>query len=56
MADKENKTVSEQGRLEIKDGINFGIGFFIINLVGLAIVGVLGWLIFFAAKYFGVIF
>lgn len=50
MADKETTG------LTINDGVKFGFGFFVVNLAGLAAIGVVAWLIILVARYFGLAF
>lgn len=46
----------EKAGLTINDGIRFGFGFFLVNLAGLAAIGVVAWLIILLARYLGVAF
>jgi len=42
--------------LTINDGIRFGFGFLLVNLVGFAVIGVVAWLIILLSRYFGLTF
>ena len=52
MADEKIKT----GTLTVADGIRFGVGFFIVNVAGLAAIGAVAWVVVIAARYFGLTF
>jgi len=47
---------TEKITLTIRDGIRFGIGFFMVNAVCLAAIGFASWLIVMGARYFGLAF
>lgn len=40
----------------VMSGFRFGFGFFLANLVGVLIIGVIAWVIILVAQYFGLIF
>jgi hypothetical protein len=42
--------------LSVNDGIRFGFGFFLVNLLGFAAIGLVAWAIILVARYFGLIF
>lgn len=48
--------VVEKTTLTIGDGIRFGLGFFMVNAVCLAAIGVVAWLIIIVARYLGLAF
>jgi hypothetical protein len=47
---------SENITLTTLDGIRFGLGFFIVNMTGLAAIGVVAYLIIIAGRSFGLAF
>ncbi len=48
--------VTEKTNLTINDGIRFGFGFLLVNLAGLAAIGLVAWVIILIARVFGLTF
>ena len=42
--------------LTVADGIRFGLGFFMVNMAGLAAIGVVAWIVVLITRYFGLAF
>lgn len=51
---KEDK--AEKNRLNVANGFQFGFGIFLANLVGIAIIGVIAWVIILIARAAGLAF
>jgi hypothetical protein len=43
-------------RLSVINGFRFGFGFFLANLVGVLIIGVITWIIVIIASHYGLVF
>jgi hypothetical protein len=44
---------TEKVTLTVSDGIRFGLGFLLVNMVAFAAIGVVAWLVLILARYFG---
>lgn len=48
--------VEQKPGLTVNDGVRFGFGFFLVNLIGFAAIGIVAWVIILATRYFGLAF
>jgi len=55
MAKETIEKTPEKTTLTINDGIRFGFGFFLVNLLGFAAIGLIAWVIILISGYFGLV-
>jgi len=55
MAKEGTEQIVEKVVLTINDGVRFGFGFFLVNLLGFAAIGLVAWVIVLISEYFGLV-